>query len=40
MEDKGSIGNYKGVMLCTRPPEPGNRPPASGPAPFRTVVKT
>ena len=24
--EKGSIGNYKGVMLCNRPPEAGAKP--------------
>lgn len=24
MQNHGSIGNYKGVMLCNRPNEPGD----------------
>jgi hypothetical protein len=39
--DRGSIGNYKGVMLCNRPPDAGARPVKDGPSPFisRVTVK-
>ena len=39
--DKGSIGNYKGVMLCNRPPEAGAKPANEGNKNFisRVTVK-
>lgn len=37
----GDIGNYKGVMLCNRPKEPGeiNTRDRQGPAPFLSRVE-
>jgi hypothetical protein len=39
--DKGSIGNYKGVMLCNRPPDAGAAPKKEGNGAFisRVTVK-
>jgi hypothetical protein len=36
--DKGSIGNYKGVMLCNRPPEAGAQLKKDGTGPFISRV--
>tara|TARA_B100000519_G_C13833233_1_gene245970 strand:- start:145 stop:468 length:324 start_codon:yes stop_codon:yes gene_type:complete len=40
MQNKASIGNYKGVMLCNRPNEFGQqrRAEATGPVPFNSRV--
>ncbi len=39
--DRGSIGNYKGVMLCNRPPDAGVKTKTDGTGPFisRVTVK-
>lgn len=39
--DKGSIGNYKGVMLCNRPPDAGAQTKKEGTGAFisRVTVK-
>jgi hypothetical protein len=40
-DDGGNIGNYKGVMLCSRPNELGQpqKQTQEGPPPFNSRVK-
>ena len=40
-EETGNIGNYKGVMLCSRPNEMGQpqKQTSEGPAPFNSRVR-